>query len=126
MKDLEFLHDTSTRYQPQNNGIAERAVRRVKEGTSCVLVQSGLTYEWWREAQDCFCFLFTVVEKMTDGFTPYQSRFMRDFEGPLYPFGCEVQYKPASPAELQACHSYGEKSYTHHKEKLILRRTVTI
>ena len=46
---------------------------------------------------------------MSDGFTPYQSRFLKNFKGPVYPFGCEVQYKPSSPKELAAIHNYGEK-----------------
>ena len=32
---------------PRTNGIAERAVRRVREGTSAVLRQSGLNERWW-------------------------------------------------------------------------------
>ena len=41
--DLDFLADTSTPHRPQSNGVAERCQRRVKEGTRCVLKQSGLT-----------------------------------------------------------------------------------
>ena len=33
---------TSTPHRSETHGIAERAVRRVKEGTSAVLLQSGL------------------------------------------------------------------------------------
>ena len=32
----------STPHRSETNGIAERAVRRVEEGTSAVLLQSGL------------------------------------------------------------------------------------
>ena len=36
------------------HGIAERAVMKIKEGTSTALMQSGLTPELWAEAQSCF------------------------------------------------------------------------
>ena len=41
-EDLSWNHCTSTPYRAETNGIAERAVRRVEEGTSAVLLQSGL------------------------------------------------------------------------------------
>ena len=41
-EDLSWDHCTSTPHRSETNGIAERAVRRVKEGTSVVLLQSGL------------------------------------------------------------------------------------
>ena len=41
-EDLSWDHCTSTPHRSETNGIAERAVRRVKEGTSAVLLQSGL------------------------------------------------------------------------------------
>ena len=41
-EDLSWHHCTSTPHRSETNGIAERAVRRVKEGTSAVLLQSGL------------------------------------------------------------------------------------
>ena len=39
---LSWNHCTSTPHRSETNGIAETAVRRVKEGTSAVLLQSGL------------------------------------------------------------------------------------
>ena len=41
-EDLSWNHCTSTPHRSETNGISERAVRRVKEGTSAVLLQSGL------------------------------------------------------------------------------------
>ena len=47
-EDLSWNHCTSTPHRSETNGIAERAVRRVKEGTSAVLLQSGLNESWWQ------------------------------------------------------------------------------
>ena len=41
-EDLSWHHCTSTPHRSETHGIAERAVRRVKEGTFAVLLQSGL------------------------------------------------------------------------------------
>ena len=45
-EDLSWNHCTSTPHRSETNGIAERAVRRVKEGTSAVLLQWGLDQNW--------------------------------------------------------------------------------
>ena len=47
-EELSWNPCTSTPYRSETNGIAERAVRRVKEGTSAVLFQSGLNESWWQ------------------------------------------------------------------------------
>ena len=41
-EELSWNHCTSTPRRSETNAIAERAVRGVKEGTSAVLLQSGL------------------------------------------------------------------------------------
>ena len=46
-EELTWHHCTSTPHRSETNGIAERAVRRMKEGTSAVLLQSGLDVRWW-------------------------------------------------------------------------------
>ena len=72
LKDFDILCDTATPYRAETNGIAERAVRRVKERTSCTLVQSGLSGEWWREASNTYCFLRNVTEAVACGKTAYE------------------------------------------------------
>ena len=46
-EELSWNHRTTTLCRSETIEIAERAVRRVKEGTSAVLMQSGLTEKWW-------------------------------------------------------------------------------
>ena len=49
-EDLSWNHCTSTPHRSETNGIAERPVRRVKEGTSALLLQSGLDESWWADS----------------------------------------------------------------------------
>ena len=49
-EDLSWNHCTSIPHRSETNGIAERAARRVKEGTSAVLLQSGLDEKWWADS----------------------------------------------------------------------------
>ena len=51
-EDFSWKHCTSTPHRSETNGIAERAVRRVKEGTSAVLLQSGLNESWWADSME--------------------------------------------------------------------------
>ena len=59
----------STPHRSETNGIAERAVRRVKEGTSAVLLQSGLGNEWWADSMECFSYLRNIQDLLSDGKT---------------------------------------------------------
>ena len=51
-EDLSWSYCTSTPHRSETNGIAERTVRRVKEGTSAVLLQSGLDENWWADSME--------------------------------------------------------------------------
>ena len=108
-KRLAWRHDTSTPQRPQTNGMAESAVRKVLDGTRAVLLQSGLPHRWWSEASRCFCFLRNVCDIVRDGKTPYQLRHDAEFGGMLLPFGCLVQYKPASNREKAAVEKFGSR-----------------
>ena len=52
-EDLSWNQCTSTPHRSETNGIVERAVRRAKEGTSAVLLQSGLDESWWADSLEC-------------------------------------------------------------------------
>ena len=69
-EDLSWNHCTSTPHRSETNGIAERAVRRVKEGTSAVLLQSGLNESWWADSMECYTYLRNVTDLLSDGKTP--------------------------------------------------------
>ena len=66
-EDLSWNHCTSTPHRSETNGIAERAVRRVKEGTSAVLLQSGLNENWWADSMECYTYLRNVQDLLSDG-----------------------------------------------------------
>ena len=59
-EELSWTHCTSTPHRSETNGTAERAVRRVKEGTSAVLLQSGLDDKWWADSMECCCYLRNI------------------------------------------------------------------
>ena len=61
-EDLSWNHCTSTPHRSETKGIAERAVRRVKEGTSAVLLQSGLNESWWADSMECYTYLRNVTD----------------------------------------------------------------
>ena len=74
-EDLSWNHCKSTPHRSETNGIVERAVRRVKEGTSAVLLQSGLDESWWADFMECYTYLRNVTDLLSDGKTPYERRF---------------------------------------------------
>ena len=83
-EDLSWNHCTSTPHRSETNGIAERALRRVKEGTSAVLLQSGLNESWWADSMDCETYLRKVTDQISDGKTPYERRFGQPCKGPFF------------------------------------------
>ena len=80
-EDLSRNHCTSTPHRSETDGIAKRAVRRVKEGTSAVLLQSGLNESWWADSMECCTYLRNVTDLLSDGKTPCERHFGKPFEG---------------------------------------------
>ena len=108
-EDLSWNHCTSTPHRSETNGIAERAVRRVKEGTSAVLLQSGLNENRWADSMECKTYLRNVTDLSSDGKTPYERRFGKPFKGPIIPFGSVVEYHPFTAKDQSRIHQFGKK-----------------
>ena len=108
-EDLSWNHCTSTPHRSETNGIAERAVRRVKEGTSAVLLQSGLNESWWADSMECYTYLRNVTDLLSDGKTPYERRFGQPFKGHIIPFGSLVEYYPITAKDQSRIHQFGKK-----------------
>ena len=109
-EDLSWNHCTSTPHRSETNGISERAVRRVKEGTSAVLLQSGLNENWWADSMECYTYLRNVQDLLSDGKTPYERRFGQLLKkGPIIPFGSLVEYYPISAKDQSRIHQFGKK-----------------
>ena len=108
-EDRSWNDCTSTPRRSETNGIAERAVRRVKEGTSAVLLQSGLNENWWADSVECYTNLRNIQDLLSDGKTPYERRFGEPFKGPIIPFGSLVEYYPISAKDQSRIHQFGKK-----------------
>ena len=108
-EDLSWNHCTSAPHRSQTNGIAERAVRRVKEGTSAVLLQSGLNESWWEDSMECYTYLRNVTGLLSDGKTPCERRFGQPCKGPIIPFGSLVEYHPITAKDQSKIHQFGKK-----------------
>ena len=108
-EDLSCQHCTSTPHRSETNWIAERAVRRVKEGTSALLLQSVQNANWWADSMECFTYLRDVQDLLPDGKTPYERRFGQPFKGSIIPFGSLVEYYPVSVKDQSRIHQVGKK-----------------
>ena len=90
---LEIAFETAPVGVKGANGIAERMVRTVVEGSRTLLENAGLPLVYWPYAMRCFCLLYNVTHTFSDGTTPWTRRHDRD-GSPLIPFGCLVDFKP--------------------------------
>ena len=108
-EELSWNHCTSTPHRSETNGIAERAVRRVKEGTSAVLLQSGLDENWWADSMECYTYLRNVTDLLSDGKTPQERWFGMPFNGPVIPFGAIVEYHLISAKDQSRLHQFRTK-----------------
>ena len=109
-ENLSWNHCTSTHHRSEINGISERAVRRVKEGTPAVLLQSGLNESWWADCME-YTYFRNVTDLLFDGKTPYERHFGQPFKGPIFPFGSLVEYYPITAKDQSRIHQVGKKVF---------------
>ena len=100
---------TQTPHISQTNGSAKKAVRRAKEGTSAVLLQSGLNESWWADSMECYTYLRNVTDLFSDGKTPYERRFGQPFKRPIILLGSLVENHPIPAKDQSRIHQFGKK-----------------
>ena len=89
-------------------------MRRVKEGTCAVLLQSGVNDSWWADSMECYTYLRNVTDLLSDGKTPYERRVGQPFKGPTIPFGAMIEHHPISTKDLSRLHQFGPQILTRY------------
>ena len=129
-EDLSWNHRTSTSLRSQTNGIPGLAVRRVKEGTSAIPLQSGLDEKVVGIFHGMlrFCAQHSRPPIRREQ-TPSERRFGEPFNGPIKPFGSMVQHQPVSAKDQERLHQFGKKvlpatflGYALHAVGILARR----
>ena len=77
-----------------------------KEGTSAVLLQSGLDEKWWADSVECYCYLRNVQDLLADGKSQNERRSGESFKGPIILFGALVGYLPNSERDKARIHEF--------------------
>ena len=108
-EDLSWNHCTSTLTVQKQMAFALRAVRRIKERTSAVLLQSGPDENVWADSIECYCNLRNIQDRLSDGKTPFERRFGEPLKGPIIPFGSMFEYHPRSTKDQSRIHQFGKK-----------------
>ncbi|GJX27995.1 zinc finger, CCHC-type containing protein [Tanacetum coccineum] len=67
-----IIHETTAPYTPQQNGMAERKNRALKEMVNSMLSYSGLSEGFWGEVMLTACYLLNRVPNKRNKTTPYE------------------------------------------------------
>lgn len=73
VKEAGILHQKSTAYCPQQNGLAERMNRTLVEMVRCMLNESGLPDKLWVEALQTAVYLRNRCETRVLGMSPFEA-----------------------------------------------------
>ena len=104
---LESLYVETT--QMQDWRYRWKSWRRLKEGTSAVLVQSGLDEQCCADAMKWYWYLHNIQDLFRDGKTPSERRFGEHVAKPVKPFGTKVECHPTSAKDKARLHQFWKK-----------------
>ena len=76
-QSVGIIHETTTPYTPQQNGVSERKNRVLKEMVNSMLSYSGLNDGFWGEAMLTACYLLNRVPNKRNKVTPYELWFKK-------------------------------------------------
>ena len=76
-QSVGIIHETTAPYTPQQNGVAERKNRVLKEMVNSMLSYSGLSKGFWGEAMLTACYVLNRVPNKRNKTTPYELWFKR-------------------------------------------------
>ena len=94
-KKMGLCHGKALPGRHQNNSWCERKIRDIVQGARTVLEHAGLPQCYWIFAIRHWCFMHNVT--LVDGDSPWNRRHGKGhFTGPLFLFGCTLDYLPAA------------------------------
>ena len=82
-EELSWNHRTTALHRSETSGVAERAVRKMKEGTAAVLLHSGWDEKWWADSMECYCCLRDDQDLLAHGKSQDEGRFGESFQDML-------------------------------------------
>jgi len=89
--DKGIVVQTTTRYTPEQNGVAERYNRTLGERVTAVLADSNLPRKWWGEAALAVTYVANRTPSRGKTKTPHELFFVKKPDvGHLRAFGCRV------------------------------------
>ena len=72
-----IIHEISTGYTPQSNGVAERKNRTLQKMVNCILSYSSLSEGFWGKALLTACHILNWVPTRPNKDTPYELWYKR-------------------------------------------------
>ena len=95
---MGIIHENTAQYTPQQNGVAERKNRTLKEMVKSMLSYSDLRNGFWSEAMIMACYLLNRVPNKRNKTTPYKLWYKRKPNlSYLRVWGCRAVVKLTDP-----------------------------